>query len=97
MWKFGVWSWAPTSFGDAGVDISQSKLIGTSSDRENIRGQQENEYEESLAIDQSQEQERLKQEETLRKQLYLGKHECPLNPAWMKSVLLSWFAMLSLV
>ena len=60
-----------TRGGDAGVDISQSKLIGTSSDCENIAGQQENKYEESLAIDQSQEQERLKQEETLRKQRYL--------------------------
>ena len=60
-----------TRGGDPGVDISQSKLIGTSSHRENIRGQQENEYEESLSIDRSQEQERLKQEETLRKQLHL--------------------------
>ena len=73
-----------TRGGDAGVDISQSKLIGTSSDRENIRGQQENEYEESLAIDQSQEQERLKQEETLRKQLYLQearKAQVPIEPS----------------
>ena len=73
-----------TRGGDAGVDISQSKLIGTSSDRENIRGQQENEYEESLAIDQSQEQERLKQEETLRKQLYLQearKARVPIEPS----------------
>ena len=60
-----------TRGGDAGVDISRSKLIGTSSDGANIRRQQENEYEESLATHQSQEQERLKQEETLRKQLYL--------------------------
>ena len=59
-----------TRGGDAGVDISQSKLIGTSSDHKNIRGQRENEYEESFAIDQSQEQERLKQEKTLKKQLY---------------------------
>ena len=73
-----------TRGGDAGVDISQSKLIDTSSDRENIRGQQENEYEESLAIDQSQEQERLKQEETLRKQLYLQearKARVPTEPS----------------
>ena len=69
---------------DAGVDISQSKLIGTSSDCENIRGQQENKYEESLAIDQSQEQERLKQEETLRKQRYLQetrKVRVPIEPS----------------
>ena len=60
-----------TRGGDTGVDVSQSKLIGTSADRETIRGQQEKEYEESLAVDQSKEQERLKNEETLRKQLYL--------------------------
>ena len=60
-----------TRGGDTGVDVSQSKLIGTSADRETIRGQQEKEYEESLAVDQSKEQDRLKNEETLRKQLYL--------------------------
>ena len=73
-----------TRGGDAGVDISQSKLIGTSSDCENITGQQENKYEESLAIDQSQEQERLKQEETLRKQRYLQearKVRVPIEPS----------------
>ena len=59
-----------TKGGDTAVDVSQSKLIGTSADRETIRGQQEKEYEESLAVDQSKEQERLKNEETLRKQLY---------------------------
>ena len=59
-----------TRGGDTAVDVSQSKLIGTSADRETIRGQQEKEYEESLAVDQSKEQERLKNEETLRKQLY---------------------------
>ena len=69
---------------DASVDVSQSKLIGTSSDRENIRGQQENEYEESLAIDQSQEQERLKKEETVIRQLYLQearKARVPTEPS----------------
>ena len=69
---------------DAGVDVSQSKLIGTSADRETIRGQQEKEYEESLAVDQSKEQERLKKEETLRKQLYLQearKARVPMEPS----------------
>ena len=73
-----------TRGGDAGVDVSQSKLIGTSADRETIRGQQEKEYEESLAVDQSKEQERLKKEETLRKQLYLQearKARVPMEPS----------------
>ena len=73
-----------TRGGDAGVDVSQSKLIGTSADRETIRGRQEKEYEESLAVDQSKEQERLKKEETLRKQLYLQearKARVPMEPS----------------
>ena len=73
-----------TRGGDAGVDVSQSKLIDTSADRETIRGQQEKEYEESLAVDQSKEQERLKKEETLRKQLYLQearKARVPMEPS----------------
>ena len=73
-----------TRGGDAGVDVSQSKLIGTSADRETIRGQQEKEYEESLAVEQSKEQERLKKEETLRKQLYLQearKARVPMEPS----------------
>ena len=73
-----------TRGGDTGVDVSQSKLIGTSADRETIRGQQEKEYEESLAVDQSKEQERLKKEETLRKQLYLQearKARVPMEPS----------------
>jgi len=61
-----------TRGGDADVDISQSKLIGTSSDRENIRGQQENKYEESLAIDQSQEQERECWERSRCKDVYVS-------------------------
>ena len=69
-----------TRGGDAGVDVSQSKLIGTSADRETIRGQQGKEYEESLAVDQSKEQERLKNEETLRKQLYLQEARKPRVP-----------------
>ena len=66
------------------VDANHGVLMGTSAERETIKGQQDMEYKESLAADQAKEKQKLKMEEATRRQLQLQtarKRRLPPEPA----------------
>ena len=53
------------------VDANHGGLMGTSAERETIKGQQDREYEESLAADQAKVKQKLEIEEATKRQLQL--------------------------
>ena len=66
------------------VDANHGGLMGTSAERETIKGQQDMEYKESLAADQAKEKQKLKIEMATKRQLQLQtarKRRLPPEPA----------------
>ena len=66
------------------VDANHGGLVGTSAERETIKGQQDMEYKESLAADQAKEKRKLKIEMPTKRQLQLqtaSKRRLPPEPA----------------